>query len=146
MRIPMLTLWKRHSWPEGIDDEVLHINSLGGPRQVVWCHAKMSRLAQRTWWWGPALDLDQFLGWARTSHMLPCADVSVGLKEVTTHFYESSRCAKMTRLARRNSLGGPKQVVCCHVKMSRLAQRNSLGGPKQVTIKSAWFVYVFTSS
>jgi hypothetical protein len=37
-------------WPKGSDDEVLHlilISSLGGPRQALCCHAKMSRLAQR---------------------------------------------------------------------------------------------------
>jgi hypothetical protein len=28
--------------------------------------------------------VDQFLGWAKTSHMLPCKDVSVGPKEVMT--------------------------------------------------------------
>jgi hypothetical protein len=40
---------KCHNWPEGSDDEVLHvglISSLVGPRQVVCCHAKMSRLAK----------------------------------------------------------------------------------------------------
>jgi hypothetical protein len=40
---------KRHGWPEGSDDEVLHvglISSLGGPRQVVYCHVKMSWLAK----------------------------------------------------------------------------------------------------
>jgi hypothetical protein len=40
---------KCHGWPEGSDDEVLHmglISSLGGPRLVVCCHTKMSRFAK----------------------------------------------------------------------------------------------------
>jgi hypothetical protein len=40
---------KRHGWPEESDNEVLHVglvSSLVGPRQVVCCHAMMSRLAK----------------------------------------------------------------------------------------------------
>jgi hypothetical protein len=40
---------KYHGWPEGSDDEVLHmglISSLVGPRQVISCHMKMSWLAK----------------------------------------------------------------------------------------------------
>jgi hypothetical protein len=56
---------------------------------------------------------DQFLGRAKTSHMFPCEDVSVGPKEVTMRHH----------LILISSLGGPRQVVCCHTKMSRLARR-----------------------
>jgi hypothetical protein len=48
---------KRHSWPQGSDDEVLH------------------------------LILYQLLRRAKTSRMLPCKDISVGLKEVTTRSF-----------------------------------------------------------
>jgi hypothetical protein len=44
-----VAMQKPHGWPEGSDDEVLHMglmSSLVGPRQVVCCHAKMSWLAQ----------------------------------------------------------------------------------------------------
>jgi hypothetical protein len=37
-------------WSKGGDDEVLHLvllNFLGGPKQAICCHAKMSQLAQR---------------------------------------------------------------------------------------------------
>jgi hypothetical protein len=71
-------------WPEGRDDEVLHlilVSSLGWPRQVICCHAKMSRLAQRKgrcilslallWKWSSSEDdsasSKEFLGRAKTA-------------------------------------------------------------------------------
>jgi hypothetical protein len=65
------------------------ISSLGGSRQVVCCHSKMSRLARRKGRRSPSLDFSQFLGLAKTSHMLPCEDVSVGPKEGTMHSFTS---------------------------------------------------------
>jgi uncharacterized protein YihD (DUF1040 family) len=115
------------SWPKGSDHEVHHlilISSLGGLRQVVCCHAKMSRLSQKKWQRNPSLALLQ--KWSLHE------DDSASPKELLGGPKQVVCChAKMSQLARRNSLGGPKQIVCCYAKMSRLAQRNSLGGPRQ---------------
>jgi hypothetical protein len=88
-------------WPEGIDDEVLHVGS-----SVPWAGQDKPYVAMR-----------KYLDWPKRSD------------NAMLHMrcYESSCCAKMTRLAWSNSLGGPKQVVCCHARMSWLAQRNSWG-------------------
>jgi hypothetical protein len=105
MRNSHVDVQKRHSWPEGIDDEVLHVGW-----SVPWAGQDKLNVAMR---W--------CLGWPK------------GSDHAILHLrcYESGHCAKMTRLAQRNSLGGPRQVVCCHAKISRLARRNSLGGPRQ---------------
>jgi hypothetical protein len=111
------------------------------------------------WRRGPSLDLDQFLGWAKTSHMLPCEDVSVGPKEGTTQSFTWSwlvswagqdksyvvmwRCLDwpegrddaILHLILISSLGGPRQVVCCHVKMSRLAQRKWRCNPSHALLR-----------
>jgi hypothetical protein len=92
-----------------------------GPKEVT------TRSCTASWsvpWAGqdkPYVAMRRYLGWPK------------GSDNAIQHMrcYESSRCAKMTRLSQRNSLGGPKQVVCCHAKMSRLARRNSLDGPRQ---------------
>jgi hypothetical protein len=51
---------KRHGWPEGSDNEVLHvglISSLGRPRQVICYNAKVSWLARRSRLRNPSLAL-----------------------------------------------------------------------------------------
>jgi hypothetical protein len=81
---------KHHGGLDGSDDEILHvglISSLGEPRQVVCCYAKMSELAQRNrlhnpshallrkWssWEGDSVDRKEFLGRAKTVHtVLKC--------------------------------------------------------------------------
>jgi hypothetical protein len=124
------------------------ISCLGGPRQVVCCHAKISQLAWRKWRQGPLLDFDKFLGQAKTSRMLPCEDVAVGPKEVMTRSFTwswSVPWAGQDKLyvAMRRCLRWPKRsddailhMRCyergCRAKMTRLAQRKSLGEPRQV--------------
>jgi hypothetical protein len=88
-------------------------------------------LMTRSFTWG-----GEFLRWARTvlSAMQRCLSWPKGGDDAILYVrcYRSSHWVRMIRLAQKNSLGGPRQVVCCHAKMSRLARRNTLGGSKQV--------------
>jgi hypothetical protein len=94
-----VTMRRCLGWPKGSDAEVLHlilISSLAGPRQVVCCHSKMSRLARRKWRWNPSHALlrkwsaceddsvssKEFLGRTKTSCISPCEDFSVSPKEL----------------------------------------------------------------
>jgi hypothetical protein len=81
-------------------------------------------LMMRSLTWG-----DEFLGHAKTS-----LDWHKGRDNAIPYlcWCRSSHWARMHRLALRESLGGPRQLISCHAKMSRLARRNTLGGPKQV--------------
>jgi hypothetical protein len=75
----------------------------------------LKELMMTSFMWG-----DEFLGWAKTSHMLPCEDVSVGPKESDD---------EVLHLILISSLDGPRQVICCHAKMSRLARRKGRRNP-----------------
>jgi hypothetical protein len=141
---------KHHSWPEGSDDEALHVGliiSFAGQRQLVCCCEKMSRLGQRKWRRGPSLDLDQFLGWAKTIRMLLYEDVSVGPKEGMAQsftWFWSVPWVGQDKLyvAMQRCLSWPKGSddvilhMCCYesrhrAKMTRLVRRKSLGRPRR---------------
>jgi hypothetical protein len=81
-------------------------------------------LMRRAFTWG-----DEFLGRAKTGLGWPKGRDNAILY---LRWYKTSRWARMTWLAQRKSLGGPKQIACCRAQMSQLVRRKSLGGPKQV--------------